>query len=288
MERKSQEEMLGELNRIYREREEQFRKWDQEHEEKKNQLEAMLEKLAQQRKEISIQQSEISARKEELSRREQELNSREEEFSQLYTELERARSEAISLKMEAENYRFERALQDAGSEVPDPGRYILWEEHQKIVSELQDTVDTLRRERISLLKNSLGISEESGVGTDQTDADRKLTADILLEYLKATGDSSAEKQDLNGEEVVSMKRDGTDYSFLFTLPPTFMVSASRLTEEKKQGLTREHPELQISEEGERTILTGYFTEDMPTEKLVNLVQELGKNFESEEKRYEEK
>lgn len=288
MEKKSQEEMLSELNRIYREREEQFRKWDQAHEKKKNQLEDMLKELAQQKKEISIQQSEISARKEEVSRREQELNSREEEFSQLYTELERARSEAISLKMEAENYRFERALQDAGSEVPDLGRYILREEHQKIVSELQDTVDTLRRERISLLKNSLGISEESGVAADQTDTDRKLTADILLEYLKDTENSSVEKQNLNGEEVVRMKRNGIEYSFLFTLPPTFMISAGRLSEEKKEGLAREHPELQISEEGERTILTGYFTEDIRIEKLVNLVQELGENFESEEKRYEEK
>lgn len=290
MDKMNPEEMLEKLNQIYLEREKQFSQWEKEHERKREQLKDILEQIEKKRKENEQETVRLAQLQESLERKGEELDRREKEFARLYTELENMRSEVLKLKMEAENYDFERAIHGEGTSVkaPDLTQYILRTEHEKLLAELQEKVSDLQKERIRLLKNSLGMEENKDLQTEpeaetaeqETGDVPELTAMALKDYLNnGTGIEKTEQKMNNGSEEIRMKRNGIIYSFLFTFPPSFTILTDTISQEQRDRVITKYPEIQISTKEDRVLLTGYFTNDISPENLTNRVFDIGRFLE---------
>lgn len=282
MERKSPEEMLGELNRIYSERERQFAQWDEVHQKRKTHLESLLAQIKDERQKNEETIKSIRDQREILGRREADLTRRETEFAQVYTELESARNEALKLKMEAEDKAYERAVKP-DRENPDPALYILRSEHAAVVQSLEKTIESLSNERLALLKNSLGLpTKETDGGSQETEKtdETELTARELKRYLDQT--CPAEIRQNDGAEEVFMERNGVEYSFLFTLPPSFVIRIGELKQTCRRKIEERYPEIQITTRTDYVVLTGYFTPDISAAELADRVGEVGSYIEKQE------
>lgn len=278
--------MLHELNRIYREREEQYRKWNLDYEEKSKKLDEKLAALSTGRKEISDRERKLKAEKDELDKREKELNAREMEFSQLYADLEKARSEVLQLKKDAEDYKFDCAMQEESLEdrERDLSQYILRSEHEKIVDDMRQTIDALREERIHLLKNSLGMQEVTE-HADVKGEEYRMTASLLKQYLEHSSESGkVEITRTDDIEELKFERNGIMYSFLFSVPPAFKIVTESISQEQRAEIGQKYPEIQVTTKDDRVILIGYFTEDITADILAERVFAIGKCLTNMEER----
>lgn len=172
-------------------------------------------------------------------------------------------------------------------------------EHEEEQQRLREEVEHLRAERVELLKKNLALS---GDGQEETirepvpeteirDGDdalvEELTAETLKHYIEKNRPQFCNLKIHHADdgEQLSAESRGLKLRFLFSKPPQFDLLAER---RNSSGLRRKivemnlrNPEITFQYEDGEVRATGYFTEDLPAERLLQKVEEVCACFKQE-------
>ena len=261
------EEVLKQLEEIYEERREEFKKWEADLAKRQDHIEKLLSEFAKNRKEQESLAEQLTEKEKALIERENQLTEKEKSFSQLYPEFEKMKSELMHLRREKDTIHYEKAFHEGGD-------MLSRQEHEAVRYELEMQIRELQEERLDLLKNGLGIrvSEET---SDNDVEEKELTVDSFADYVKGLCDKGTELL-YPGEEknLLQIKRDDIVYQFLFTMPGEFSVIVDRRDQDVSE-LEKDYPELQIMRKNDQIIITGYFTDEIAPEDLLKRVYNIG-------------
>lgn len=272
MEKRHPEEILSQLRQIYNERDQEYRKWEEDHNKKVKLLDQMMEELAEQRERNAQELEALKQKEKELGEREDQLQQRERDYVQQYVALENMRSESIRIKKDAEDLRFNQAVEGSHPEGTDMTGYVPKEEHDKIVSDLENTIKNLT---ITLLKHGITLPDDKRTESHRPSAEaevNRLTIDDLRIYLSTVKDVDVRPQ--SREDQIDMQKEDIIYRFTFTLPPEFQIISDKITQEVRERIERDFPELQVDVK-DQTSVAGFFTEDITPEALLRRVFEIG-------------
>ena len=273
-EKKSREEILRQLEDIYKHRQEEYGRWEKELEERRAHVEKLLGEFIKKQKDMDTWEKRLQEKERYLEEQEKQLDEQKEAFSQMYPEFETMKSELMRLKREKETYDFGKVLQGSKSDVL--AGYLPREEHDAIVSRLEAQIHDLQEERLGLLKDSLGLQKEPGTVTGHdADDEGELTADLLADYIRNLNDKEAALNLDREKDQVEVKRKHILYRFLFTMPGEFSVIADR-QDQDVVDLEKKYPELQIARKDDQIIVTGYFTGGISPSELIRKVYEIGR------------
>ena len=274
-EKKSREKILKQLEDIYKDRKEEYGRWEKELEERRVHVEKLLGEFSQKQKEIDAREKHLREKERHLNEQAKQLDEQKESFSRMYPEFEKMKSEVMRLKREKDTYDFDKALQSSKSDLL--AEYIPKKEHDAIVGGLEKQIRDLQKERLGLLKDSLGLDKGSETVPDHyadADEERELTADVLADYIRNLNDKESALSLDSVKDQLEIKRNDIIYRFLFTMPGEFFVIADR-RDQDVVDLEKKYPELQIARKDDQIIVTGYFTGEISPSELVRRVYEIG-------------
>lgn len=308
---------------------------------------------------LERQEEELSAGNDQLEKKTVELEKREKQLVLSHSlELEELKNEKIRLKRLADEYEYKLTLMDCGvadavknvDTTVDLEQYMLKSEHEEEVNrlcseqekmilslreeykesmrkvlaekeELEQETETLRIERVNLLKQNLELSgaftsskeETETEGTMQTDLEQavnvpdsgtsiqagemipesddiiteELTASVLKRYIEKNADhfSNLEIRHSDEGELLFAESGGLQYHFLFSMPSRFDITAKRRNSaalrRKLKDMNEKNPEIKFIYEDGEVHATGYFTNEIEASLLIMRVVDISHCFRQE-------
>ncbi|MCP1101976.1 chromosome segregation ATPase [Aequitasia blattaphilus] len=273
-----------------------------------------------------LREGQLSAKEDELRVLQEQINqdriAMEEDISTLKLKAQMESEKVTTLRIEAERIKdrleYDLSLKESGIEIEinalgQSDDMISIEEHQKEVDSLNGQIQNLVNEKAELLKKMISqqitspqenerpteeiavveenyteqLKQEKMEPVAGTENKEDITPMVIYNYLSSNDEySDVEKRHGVDGEIVTAKKNGLDYYFLFTDIPRFEILKERKYDRALKKafteLNQLYPETKFDYEDGKAIASTYFMKDLPLYNLVEAVDQVSNAFKPKE------
>ena len=263
-----------------------------QHEELVVQKELELQEIKNERYDLQLEKEKLQAETGYVK-----LGLQQKDFYMLKTEHERL-LQKLEEEKEAWERKYNQAVEDYEQQIE-----ILNAEKQNLIHQVLQSVQHTDSSKATINEGEnedrqlLGESEETGEAGEPVDQKRgeeiledyddeniyqeELTASVIEQALRKSTEEFTDVEILHSEygDQVAAQRRALSYRFVIAHPSYFDIYTerrySRTLERNLQKLNEKHPSLKFSydKRDQIVIITGYFTNDMPMNELIDYVME---------------